>query len=66
MPDDIAVPVYNGNQLVTIENNGTPYNYAYDANGNMTTDGLNTLKLEYNFLNLTSEVKDMSDNVKAI
>ena len=31
----------------------------------MTTDGLNEMKLEYNFLNLTGQAKDMSNQVKA-
>ncbi len=37
----------------------------YHANGNMTKDGLNALNLQYNFLNLTSEVRDLSDNILA-
>jgi RHS repeat-associated protein len=58
--DDLADATYNGNQLASIENNGTEYAYGYDSNGNMTLDGLNALQLEYNFLNLTSAVSDSS------
>ncbi len=63
--DNIAEPVYDGNQLVTIKNNGVASSYAYDVNGNCTTDGLNALKMKYNYLNLTSVAKDMSGNTKA-
>ncbi len=63
--DDIGSATYNGNQIAAISNNGTACTYAYDANGNCTTDGLNSLKLEYNFLNLTSAARDASDNLQA-
>jgi hypothetical protein len=63
--DDLADATYNGNQLASIENNGTEYAYGYDFNGNMTLDGLNSLQLEYNFLNLTGAVSDSSGDARA-
>ncbi len=65
--DDISIPAtnYRGNQIISATNKGTSYTYAYDKNGNMTTDGLNVLNLEYNYLNLTAEVSDLSDNTLA-
>ncbi len=45
--------------------NGISYGYEYDANGNMITDGYNSLKLSYNYLNLTGVASDMEGNVKA-
>ena len=47
---------YDGNRLVTLDRNGTKYDYAYDANGNCIKDGLNNLQITYNFLNLLEEV----------
>lgn len=66
VPDeDMEFTAYDGNRLTTMENNGVPYGYDYDANGNMTSDGYNALKLKYNYLNLTAVASDMSDNVQA-
>ncbi|MES2417943.1 MAG: RHS repeat-associated core domain-containing protein [Bacteroidota bacterium] len=44
---------YSGNRLSGISGGGlTTGAYAYDANGNATTDGRNGVSLTYNFLNL--------------
>ena len=43
---------------------GVNHAFAYDANGNTTTDGLNALNLDYNFLNLTKQVRQ-GNTVKA-
>ncbi|MDR1671657.1 MAG: hypothetical protein LBR57_03965 [Alistipes sp.] len=39
--------------------------FAYDANGNMKTNEREGLDYGYNFLNLTAEARDLSDNVLA-
>jgi hypothetical protein len=39
--------------------------YTYDSNGNTTTDGLNALKLEYNFLNVTGVVRTTGGAIQA-
>jgi len=46
---------YNGNQLSTVNNNGSLYrSYGYDANGNATSDGsiANPQAITYNIVNL--------------
>ncbi len=65
--DDISIPAanYRGNQIVSAINNGTSYTYTYDSNGNMTKDGLNALNLEYNYLNLTGDVKVANGSIVA-
>jgi RHS repeat-associated protein len=63
--DDLTDATYNGNQLSSIENNGTTRTYDYDSNGNMTTDGLNSLEFNYNYLNLLAEARDSSDDLVA-
>ncbi len=44
---------YSGNRLTSLTKDGTSYSYAYDANGNTTTDGLRAMTLTYNQLNLS-------------
>lgn len=56
---------YSGNHLAALYNGPTEYVYEYDANGNMIRDGLNSLKLTYNYLNLISEVRSQDDNLLA-
>ena len=41
-----------------IKDGSTQYNYVYDTNGNMTTDGRRGLNIEYNMLNLPKTVKE--------
>lgn len=53
---------YNGNQLGDLENKKESGYvetsiFDYDANGNMTNDGLNNLELKYNYLNLIKNAK---------
>jgi RHS repeat-associated protein len=64
--DDFAYE-YEGNRLSTLNtaDNSSGYSYSYDANGNMTTDGLNSLDFNYNYLNLLGEVRDSSDDLVA-
>lgn len=56
--------VYDGNKLITLKTTTNPigHAYIYDANGNCTTDGLNGLNLQYNFLNLVGEIKSPDHN----
>ena len=42
------------------------HNYEYDANGNMTYDGLNGIRIEYNFLNLPKKVIKGNDVIEYI
>lgn len=55
----------NGNALSSV-NNGTPF--AYDAEGNLTTDGMTGVKIAYNVLNLPEKVyKDgVSEEIRYI
>ncbi len=69
---------YTGNQLVSLRENvrtsptGDIYlpgnvldgTYTYDVNGNLISDNRKSIKLEYNFLNLLSEVKTASGVLK--
>lgn len=49
--------IYTGNQLTTLHDGSVSYNYTYDVNGNMDTDGANNLSLTYNRLNLIENVE---------
>ncbi len=66
-PEDDFTYTYQGNKLISLKNTGTKnpakYSYAYDANGNTTTDGLNRLDLSYNYLNLIAQVREASGDV---
>ncbi len=69
--DDIIYE-YTGNQLTALAETANPAaqydvyprgtsqigTYQYDQNGNMTKDSRKNLEFEYNFLNLTSSVKE--------
>jgi len=55
---------YSGNRLSSIVKGGTTYTYAYDANGNTTTDGLRAMTLTYNQLNLPKRVTKGTDNLE--
>lgn len=50
----VSTYTYNGNRLSSISGSSvsTATNYAYDSNGNATTDGRNEVTLTYNHLNL--------------
>jgi len=52
---------YSGNRLTSLTKDGTPYSYAYDSNGNTTTDGLRGMTIAYNHLNLPKTVTKGSD-----
>jgi len=52
---------YSGNRLSTLTKDGTGYSYAYDSNGNTTTDGLRGMTIGYNYLNLPKTVTKGSD-----
>jgi len=52
---------YSGNRLTSLTKDGTPYSYAYDSNGNTTTDGLRGMSIAYNYLNLPKTVTKGSD-----
>ena len=47
---------YSGNRLTSLTKDGTGYSYAYDSNGNTTTDGLRGMTIVYNHLNLPGTV----------
>ena len=61
---DSLVYSYSGNQLTALSGTISPFDYTYDANGNMTYDGANNLDLTYNLLNLTEKVSG-SDGIEA-
>jgi len=52
---------YSGNRLTSLTKDGSPYSYAYDSNGNTTTDGLRGMTIAYNYLNLPKTVTKGSD-----
>jgi len=54
---------YSGNQLSNI-NSGT--SYAYDPNGNTTTDGLRGMAIGYNLLNLPGSITKGSESISYI
>jgi len=48
--------IYDGNQLLTVNNSGAGYrSYNYDLNGNATTDGLGST-INYNLFNLPQNI----------
>lgn len=71
---DVLGMNYSGNQLVSVSEGATLMpemgyamgehdgGYAYDANGNMTTIGNNSISLAYNFLNLPGGKGSESDD----
>lgn len=54
---------YIGDRLMTLADavSNTQYHFKYDSNGNMSEDGRNNWKFEYNHLNLLQEISG-SDN----
>lgn len=48
---------YTGNRLTALYDRGANYSYMYDANGNMTYDGANSLDITYNCLNMIQKVE---------
>ena len=59
---------YNGNKLASITTNGiiNGITYDYDKNGNTTTDGLRSVSIAYNILNLPKTVSKNSDIITYI
>lgn len=58
-PEEIFAYSYNGNLLSNISNCGTSGgggSFAHNANGNLTSDGLASLDIVYNYRNLTSRI----------
>ena len=58
-PDEILAYSYNGNLLSNISNSGTSGgggSFVHDTNGNLTSDGLASLDIVYNYRNLTSRI----------
>ena len=58
-PEEMLAYSYNGNLLSNISNGGTSGgggSFAHDANGNLTSDGLASLDIDYNDRNLTSRI----------
>ena len=54
---------YTGNQLQSVTNNSSAFRtYAYDANGNATSDGVNKTIL-YNYLDLPDTVKQSGSTI---
>ena len=62
---DIAY-TYDGNKLMKTVINGTEYNYAYDGNGNMISDGYKGINIVYNILNLPERIFAGTDEVSYI
>ena len=58
-PQESYTYSYQGNQLASVNS----ANCAYDANGNLTNDGLKNLQISYNFLNLPSVVNQSSAEI---
>lgn len=60
---DSLAYTYSGNRLTQLNSwNG----YAYDGNGNMTTDDMRGFSVEYNLLNLPKKVSRGTDNISYI
>lgn len=55
----------SGNRLTALSGTASAA-FEYDANGNMTEDGLNGLQFNYNCLNLPYSVRSVSGGIKAI
>ena len=48
---------YTGNKLQSLKlNGGSPVNYAYDQNGNITSDGRRGVTINYNILNFPEQI----------
>ncbi|MDR1755723.1 MAG: RHS repeat-associated core domain-containing protein [Culturomica sp.] len=57
----------NGNALSSLVTNGTPSaSFVYDENGNMTTDGLTGVQIEYNLLNLPQRIVAGGEEIRYI
>ena len=54
---ELTEMTYDGNRLQSLRLNGAaPVNYAYDPNGNMSSDGRRGVTIGYNILNLPEEI----------
>lgn len=55
---------YSGDRLMTLSDDvtNTQYHFEYDSNGNMSEDGRNNWKFEYNHLNLLQEISDSNNH----
>lgn len=54
---ELTEMTYDGNRLQSLRLNGAvPVSYAYDPNGNMTSDGRRGVTIGYNILNLPEEI----------
>jgi len=60
---DNLIYTYEGNRLKNLNTGST---FAYDRNGNLTTDGLRGLSIEYNLINLPKKVSKGTENVSYI
>ena len=56
-PQDNLTYTYEGNKLMQLNN----WEYSYDANGNMTSDGRRNLLLSWNHLNLPATISNEED-----
>ena len=57
----------NGNALSSVTlNGGASGAFVYDANGNLTTDGLRGITIKYNELNLPAEISKGSEKISYI
>ena len=57
---------YEGNKLIKSNINGTDYNYTYDGNGNLISDGYKGINIVYNILNLPERIFAGTDEVSYI
>ena len=57
-PQDNLSYTYTGNKLMQLNS----WEYAYDANGNMTSDGRRHLQLSWNHLNLPATISNNEDD----
>ena len=54
---ELSDMTYTGNKLQSLKlNGGNPVNYAYDQNGNITSDGRRGVTINYNILNFPEQI----------
>ncbi len=54
---ELSDMTYTGNKLQSLKlNGGSPVNYAYDQNGNITSDGRRGVTINYNILNFPEQI----------
>jgi len=64
--DPIANYTYNYDASNKLQNINSGTNYTYDANGNTTTDGLRSMAISYNMLNLPQTISKNGESISYI